>query len=56
MSRLPEFKSTGDPATAQAAAAGAGGMTAERWLAVFVLAAFGFLAVTRRQFAEFIPR
>lgn len=55
MSKLPEFKSTGDVATAQAAGA-AGGMTAERWLAVFVLTAFGFLVLTRRQFAEFIPR
>lgn len=56
MSKLPEFRSTGDVATAQAAGGAAGGMTAERWLAVFVLTAFAFLAVTRRQFAEFIPR
>lgn len=55
MSKLPEFRSTGDVASAQAAGAG-GGMTAERWLGVFVLVAFGFLVVTRRQFAEFIPR
>lgn len=55
MSKLPEFRTAGDPAAA-AAAGGAGGMTAERWLAVFVLIAFGFLAFTRRAFAEFIPR
>lgn len=54
MSKLPEFRTAGDPAAA--AAGGDGGMTAERWLAVFVLIAFGFLAFTRRAFAEFIPR
>lgn len=31
-------------------------MTAERWLAIYVLGAFAFLAVTRHAFREFIPR
>lgn len=33
-----------------------GVLTAERWLAVLVLGSFAFLAITRRQFREFIPR
>ncbi len=34
----------------------AGSGAPERWLAVYVLAAFGFLVVCRYAFREFIPR
>lgn len=32
------------------------GMTTERWVAVYMLAALGFLVVMRRAFADFVPR
>jgi hypothetical protein len=32
------------------------GMTTERWLAVYLLGALAFLAVSRRAFSDFIPR
>lgn len=32
------------------------GMTTERWLAVYMLGALGFLIVTRRAFSDFVPR
>jgi hypothetical protein len=31
-------------------------MTTERWLAVYMLGALGFLIVTRRAFSDFVPR
>jgi hypothetical protein len=32
------------------------GLTTERWVAVYMLAALGFLMVTRRAFSDFVPR
>jgi hypothetical protein len=31
-------------------------MTTERWLAVYMLGALGFLVITRRAFSDFVPR
>jgi hypothetical protein len=31
-------------------------MTTERWLAVYMLGALGFLVLTRRAFSDFVPR
>jgi hypothetical protein len=31
-------------------------MTTERWLAVYMLGALGFLIITRRAFSDFVPR
>ena len=32
------------------------GLTTERWVAVYMLTALGFLMVTRRAFSDFVPR
>jgi hypothetical protein len=53
VSKLADMKPAGAGPSADP---DSGTMTTERWLALIVAGAFGFLVFTRRAFSEFIPR